>query len=242
MTVLLTETILVRTVDLLPYTDALQLMHTFTARRQADTPDEIWLVQHPPVFTQGHAGRAEHIVNPGDIPVIQSDRGGQVTYHAPGQQIMYVLLDLRRRKLSARELVTALEQCVIQTLRQYGLTACARQDAPGVYVDNKKICSLGLRISRGCSFHGLALNVAMDLAPFQRIHPCGYADLTMTQLSDLLAETPDAAQVRQQLVNTFCQLLGTTAYQHADWPPALATAPAGRDTSASLIMESENNE
>ncbi len=141
-------------------------MHEFTDTRDDSTLDEIWLVEHYPVFTQGQAGKAEHILMPGDIPVIQSDRGGQVTYHGPGQQVMYVLLNLKRRKLGVRELVTLLEQTVVNTTAELGIEAHPRADAPGVYVGEKKICSLGLRIRRGCSFHGLALNVNMDLSPF----------------------------------------------------------------------------
>jgi len=158
-------------------------MHHFTDRRDSATADEIWLVEHPAVFTQGQAGKAEHVLVPGDIPVVQSDRGGQVTYHGPGQQVMYVLIDVKRRKLGVRDLVTALEETVIATLADYDISARARADAPGVYVDDAKICSLGLRIRKGCSFHGLALNVAMDLAPFLRINPCGYAGMQMTQIS-----------------------------------------------------------
>ncbi|MBT0725460.1 lipoyl(octanoyl) transferase LipB [Rosenbergiella sp. S61] len=161
-----------------------EAMHQFTDSRTAHTADEVWLVEHPAVFTQGQAGKAEHLLATGDIPVMQSDRGGQVTFHGPGQQIMYVLIDIRRRKVGVRELVTALENTVIATLAEDKLQAYARADAPGVYIAGQKICSLGLRIRNGCSFHGLALNVDMDLSPFTRINPCGYADLTMTQLRD----------------------------------------------------------
>ncbi|MGK6326764.1 lipoyl(octanoyl) transferase LipB [Erwinia sp. DT-104] len=177
------DTLLVRQLDLQPWAPVSQAMHDFTNQRGAETPDEIWLVEHPPVFTQGQAGKAEHLLMPGDIPVMQSDRGGQVTYHGPGQQVMYVLINLKRRKTGVRELVTAIEQTVIATLAHYDIEAAARPDAPGVYVEGKKICSLGLRIRNGSSFHGLALNVDMDLAPFLRINPCGYAGLEMTQIS-----------------------------------------------------------
>lgn len=179
------ETLLIRKLGLKPYEPVSQAMHDFTDARDETTPDEIWLVEHPAVFTQGQAGKAEHLLVPGDIPVIQSDRGGQVTYHGPGQQVMYVLLNLRRRKLGVRELVTLLEQTVVNTLAELGIEAYPRPDAPGVYVDGRKICSLGLRIRKGCSFHGLALNIDMDLAPFLRINPCGYAGLEMTQVKDL---------------------------------------------------------
>ncbi|MBB3323282.1 MULTISPECIES: lipoyl(octanoyl) transferase LipB [Atlantibacter] len=177
------ETILIRQLGLQPYEPISQAMHDFTDNRDADTPDEIWLVEHQPVFTQGQAGKAEHVLMPGDIPVIQSDRGGQVTYHGPGQQVMYVMLNLKRRKLGVRDLVTLLEQTVVNTLGELDIEAHPRADAPGVYVGAKKICSLGLRIRKGCSFHGLALNINMDLAPFLRINPCGYAGMEMTQVS-----------------------------------------------------------
>ncbi|WP_312462525.1 lipoyl(octanoyl) transferase LipB [Pantoea endophytica] len=203
------NTLLVRQLgqrDWQPISDA---MHHFTDQRDSSTADEIWLVEHHPVFTQGQAGKAEHLLIPGDIPVVQSDRGGQVTYHGPGQQVMYVLIDVKRRKMGVRELVTALEETVIATLADYDISARARPDAPGVYVGDDKICSLGLRIRKGCSFHGLALNVAMDLAPFLRINPCGYAGMQMTQLSQLQpGVTP--ADVQPRLVQHFAHLTGFT--------------------------------
>lgn len=203
------NTLLVRQLgqrDWQPISDA---MHHFTDQRDSNTADEIWLVEHHPVFTQGQAGKAEHLLTPGDIPVVQSDRGGQVTYHGPGQQVMYVLIDVKRRKMGVRELVTALEETVIATLADYDISARARPDAPGVYVGDDKICSLGLRIRKGCSFHGLALNVAMDLAPFLRINPCGYAGMQMTQLSQLQpGVTP--ADVQPCLVQHFARLTGFT--------------------------------
>ncbi|MES2871155.1 MAG: lipoyl(octanoyl) transferase LipB [Pseudomonadota bacterium] len=159
-------------------------MKRFTDGRGPHTPDEVWLVQHPPVFTQGQAGKAEHLLLPGDIPVVKSDRGGQVTYHGPGQLVAYLLLDVRRLGFGVRELVSRMERCLIDLLASYGVSAAAKADAPGVYVDGDKIASLGLRIRNGCSFHGLALNVDMDLEPFRRINPCGYAGLAMTQLRD----------------------------------------------------------
>lgn len=162
-----------------------QAMQQFTNEREQHTTDEIWLVEHDPVFTQGQAGKSEHVLDPGDIPVVAVDRGGQVTYHGPGQQVMYTLLDIRRRKISVRQLVSTLENCVVAVMAEYGITAYAKKDAPGVYVDNAKLCSLGLRIRKGCSFHGLALNVNMSLAPFQRINPCGYAGLAMVNSSEL---------------------------------------------------------
>jgi lipoyl(octanoyl) transferase len=160
-------------------------MQTFTERRDASTRDEIWLLEHPPVFTLGMNGKAEHILAAGDIPVVKIDRGGQVTYHGPGQLVAYPLLDLRRQKLGVRELVVALENAIIATVAHWGIQALGKRDAPGVYVDGKKIASIGLRIKRGCSYHGLALNVGMDLSPFRRINPCGYQGLEMTQISEL---------------------------------------------------------
>ncbi|MDO4698503.1 MAG: lipoyl(octanoyl) transferase LipB [Pasteurellaceae bacterium] len=194
-------------------------MQDFTDARTADTPDEIWLVQHPAVFTQGSAGKPEHLLNPTNIPVVQSDRGGQITYHGLGQQIMYVLIDIKRHKangkdLSVRELVTALEQCVVKTLADYGIDAYPKADAPGVYVDGKKICSLGLRIRKGCSFHGLALNIKMDLTPFRHINPCGYAGLEMCQLADFVpAEQAECDLVSPKLVHYFSQILGYNTQQ-----------------------------
>lgn len=183
-------------------------MTDFTNQRTPETIDQLWLVEHPPVFTQGQAGKAEHLLFPGDIPVVQSDRGGQVTYHGPGQLVAYPLLDLRRLKIGVRELVTSIEQTIVATLAHYGIESAAKPDAPGVYVNGDKIASLGLRVRRGCSFHGLALNVAMDLAPFQRINPCGYQGLAMTQMKDLLPNPPALEDVQTQLVAEFARKLG----------------------------------
>ena len=185
------------------YAPTFQAMQDFTATRTAETPDELWIVEHPPVFTQGQAGKAEHLLLPGDIPVVQVDRGGQVTYHGPGQLVAYLLLDVRKLGFGVRDLVTRMEQCLIELLASYGVTAAAKPDAPGVYVEGAKIASLGLRIRHGCSFHGLALNVDMDLDPFRRINPCGYAGLAMTQLSDHAGSIEFAevsARLRAQLV------------------------------------------
>ena len=189
------------------YAACWQAMSDFTNQRTPDTGDQLWLVEHPPVFTQGQAGKAEHLLFPGEIPVVQTDRGGQITYHGPGQLVAYPLLDLRRLKLGVRELVTAIEQTIVSTLGHYGIDAAAKPDAPGVYVDGSKIASLGLRVRRGCSFHGLALNVDMDLSPFLRINPCGYQGLTMTQLRDLIPECPGMEQVQKQLVTEFARKL-----------------------------------
>ena len=160
-------------------------MQTFTAERTAATRDEIWFVEHPPVYTLGMRGGREHLLAPGDIPVVQIDRGGQVTYHGPGQLVAYVMLNLERRALTPRKLVQALESAVIDTVADYGVTAVARRDAPGVYVAGAKLAAGGLRVKRHCSYHGLAVNVAMDLAPFAGINPCGYADLRVTDLRTL---------------------------------------------------------
>ncbi|MGM8515930.1 lipoyl(octanoyl) transferase LipB [Enterobacter asburiae] len=207
------DKILVRHLGLQPYEPVSQAMHDFTDSRDDSTPDEIWLVEHPPVFTQGQAGKAEHLLMTGDIPVIQSDRGGQVTYHGPGQQVMYVLLNLKRRKLGVRELVTLLEQTVVNTLAEYGIDAHPRADAPGVYVGEMKICSLGLRIRKGCSFHGLALNINMDLAPFQRINPCGYAGMEMTQMRQWV-ETATPEDIRPVLLKQMLALLNNPPYEY----------------------------
>jgi lipoyl(octanoyl) transferase len=161
-------------------------MRQFTDSRNADSPDELWLLQHPRVFTQGQAGKAEHVLAPGDIPVIQVDRGGQVTYHGPGQWVLYWLVDLRRRNLGVRKLVDIIEQTLVAVLAEYGIQGAPRASAPGVYVGADKIASLGLRVRRGCSYHGLALNVDMDLEPFLRINPCGYEGLQVTSMAQCL--------------------------------------------------------
>ena len=186
-----------------PYEPTWHAMQHFTDSRLADTPDEVWLLEHPPVFTQGQAGKAEHVLFPGDIPVVKVDRGGQVTYHGPGQLVAYLLLDVRRSSLGVRDLVSGIERSLIELLASYGVQAVAKPDAPGVYVDGAKIASLGLRIRNGRSFHGLALNVDMDLQPFQRINPCGYAGMAMTQLRDQVGPIEFAevsARLRAQLV------------------------------------------
>ncbi|ENM5777310.1 lipoyl(octanoyl) transferase LipB [Vibrio mimicus] len=212
--------LLVRRLGRRDYTPVWQAMHQFTDQRDSTTRDEVWLVEHNPVFTQGQAGKAEHLLNTGDIPVVQSDRGGQVTYHGPGQLVAYFLIDLRRKHLGVRELVTHIENLVINTLKHYQIDSAARHDAPGVYVQDKKICSLGLRIRKGCSFHGLALNIQMDLTPFLRINPCGYAGMEMVQLSDLYGPI-GIEQVEQALIQELVTLLdyeqvefSTEAYNH----------------------------
>ena len=167
------------------YEPTWRAMQSFTDSRDAATPDEIWFLEHPPVFTLGMNGKPEHLLAPGDTPVVQIDRGGQVTFHGPGQLVVYPLLDLRRLDIGVRQLVVALENAVIDLVAQWNILAVGRRDAPGIYVDGRKLASIGLRIRRGCSYHGLALNVAMDLAPFGRINPCGFAGLEVTDLRTL---------------------------------------------------------
>ena len=176
---------LVRDLGRQPYEPVWRAMQRFTDARDADTPDELWLVEHDPVFTLGQAGKPEHVLMPGDIPVIHVDRGGQVTYHGPGQIVAYPLLDLKRLKIGVREYVHRIEQAVIDTLAEWNIAARRRDGAPGVYVGEAKVAALGIRVRRGCSFHGLAFNIAMDLEPFQRINPCGYAGLQVTSMLEL---------------------------------------------------------
>ncbi|MSP27628.1 MAG: lipoyl(octanoyl) transferase LipB [Methylococcales bacterium] len=179
------QPITIHNLGLQDYQTVWQAMQDFTLQRNADTPDELWLVEHPAVYTLGLSGKREHLLNIGDIPVIHSDRGGQVTYHARGQVIIYTLLDIKRLNINIRQLVSLLEQAMIDTLADYGIVAIAKADAPGVYVQGKKIGSIGIRIKNNCSYHGLSFNNAMDLTPFNFINPCGYKDLKVTQLADL---------------------------------------------------------
>lgn len=189
------------------YEPTWRAMQAFTAARTESTPDELWFLEHPPVFTLGLNAKPEHLLNPGDIPVVQIDRGGQVTYHGPGQLVAYVLLDIARRHLGVQRLVQLMEQAVIDLLAEHGVTAEGRRDAPGVYVEGAKIAALGLRVKRGRTYHGLALNVAMDLEPFGRINPCGYPGMRVTQLSDLgISLSLDAVATR--LESHLTRLLG----------------------------------
>lgn len=178
--------VIIRNLGTINYEACMQSMRAFTQTRTADTLDEIWLLEHDPIFTLGQAGRLEHVLNPLDIPVFRSDRGGQVTYHGPGQIIVYALINLERKGYSLCDLVTKLEQTVIDFLNEQSIEAYRKKGAPGVYVEEAKIASIGLRIRRGCSYHGLSFNVDMNLEPFYRIHPCGYSDLKMTQLKEVL--------------------------------------------------------
>ena len=203
---MIANNIIIRELHTQPYMQTYQAMHDFTLNRNEQTPDEIWLVEHYPVFTQGRVGKPEHLLHQTVIPIVATDRGGQITYHAPGQQIMYILFDLKRRKIGIRDIVSCLEKCVIQTLAHYDIMSYAKAEAPGVYIDHKKICSLGLHIKRGCTLHGLALNIDMDLAPFNDINPCGYAGLQMTQLKEFAPQI-NRSELKQLLTNNFINLL-----------------------------------
>lgn len=194
---------ILRTIGNINYDDALSKMRDFTINRDSDTTDEIWIVEHPPVFTQGQAGKSEHILKPSDIPIIQSDRGGQVTYHGPGQLIIYFLIDLKRKPFSIRDLVCKMEQIIIDFLSDKGISAHRKEKAPGVYVNEAKVCSLGIRVRKGCSYHGLSFNIDMDLTPFQYINPCGYENLEVTQLVDLVGDKKitDKQKVTTNILN-----------------------------------------
>jgi lipoyl(octanoyl) transferase len=198
---------LVRYLGVTDYAAVFADMKAFTDARDADTVDELWLTEHRPVFTQGQAGKAEHVLAPGDIPVVQSDRGGQVTYHGPGQIVGYLMFDVRRLGISVRDLVTGIETAVVTVLREYGIHGEPRPDAPGVYVDGAKIAALGLRVRRGCAYHGLSLNVDNDLEPFGRINPCGLQGLSVTRMVDL-AGAVSLAAVRERLVSALADVYG----------------------------------
>ena len=182
-------------------------MRDFTAHRQSDTPDVVWFLQHHPVFTQGQAGKPEHILDPGDIPIVQSDRGGQVTYHGPGQLMIYSLFDLKRAGLGIKQFVDKLQQSIILMLAEHNIVAHTQEGAPGVYVDGAKICSMGLRVRKGCTYHGMSLNVNMDLGPFSRINPCGCRQLKMTQMKDFIPNV-----TLEQVAQTLTPLLSTTLH------------------------------
>jgi len=206
--------LIVRSLGQQPYLETWEAMKSFTADRGDGTNDELWCLEHPRVYTQGQAGKAEHILAPGDIPVIPVDRGGQVTYHGPGQLVVYLMISLSRRKMGVRALVDVIEQALVRTLAELGITAEPRPDAPGVYVGDAKIASLGLRVRRGCSFHGLALNVHMDMEPFRRINPCGYAGLAMCQVSDFVT-TASIGDIEKRLAAQLVVGLGdmTVSYR-----------------------------
>ena len=201
-----------RRLGVVDYQPTFDAMKRFTAERTAETEDEIWLLQHPPVYTQGLTGRTEHVLDAGAIPVIQIDRGGQVTYHGPGQWVAYILYDLRRANVNIRELVTLLENAVVALLGEWGLSASGDPSARGVYVDGRKIAALGLKVSRGRAYHGLSLNVDMDLAPFKGINPCGYEGLEVTSMAALLGEScPDMESVAESLLAQLVSALPTPA-------------------------------
>ena len=207
----------VRQLGLTHYGDVLHAMQKFTNERTESTADEIWITEHYPVFTQGQAGKPEHILLPGNIPVVQSDRGGQVTYHGPGQLVMYLLINIKRKKLFVRDLVCGIEQSIIEVLQSFDVKSANRDDAPGVYVDGAKIAALGLRIRRMCSYHGLSFNINMELEPFQRINPCGMENLPVTQLFDQVPEAKgrqaeiDMANIAQLVLAQLLQRLDYSA-------------------------------
>ncbi len=200
---------LIRHLGLTDYLTVWQSMKQFTDQRDARTRDELWLTQHNPVYTQGLNGRSEHVLDSGDIPLLQVDRGGQVTYHGPGQLVIYCLLDLKRLGLGIRQLVTAIERAIIALLQDYAIDAYASREAPGVYIDGAKIAALGLRIRKGCSYHGLSLNLDMDLAPFAGINPCGFRGLEVTQLSHYVTDYT-SEQIEQRLCS---HLIGEIGYE-----------------------------
>jgi lipoyl(octanoyl) transferase len=185
-------------------------MKTFTNQRTPETTDEIWIVEHPPVFTQGQNGKPEHILQTSQIPIVPTDRGGQVTYHGPGQWLIYTLVDVKRKKLNVREFVSALENSIIQFLAIYHIQANAKCKAPGVYVNEKKICSIGLRVRKGCSYHGLAFNIDMDLTPFSYINPCGFSELKMTQLKHEVEQLPPTSILINEFIDCLAHSLGYT--------------------------------
>lgn len=211
------EQLTIRQLGEMDYTQVWQAMSAFTDRRDASSCDEIWFVQHPSVFTQGQAGKAEHILAAGNIPIVYADRGGQVTYHGPGQLVAYLMINLKRKGVGVRHLVTVIESAIVEVLAHYGIDSSPRADAPGVYIvgsqsglPEAKIAQLGLRVRRGCSFHGLSLNVDMDLEPFQRINPCGHAGLDVTRMEDHCDQAPSMAQLSERLIQYFAANLDYT--------------------------------
>ena len=209
-----TPSLITRFLGRVDYLLAWQAMQAFTDHRDDDTPDEMWFLEHPPVFTQGRNGKPEHILDPAEIPVVRVDRGGQVTYHGPGQLVGYLLLDIKRRNLGVRALITAIEESIVGLLGEWDVQAYPRADAPGVYVDEAKVAALGLRIRHGRSFHGLALNLDMDLEPFSRINPCGYKDMAVTRIADLVnlkGRVEGLCGLADRLRGHLCRRLGYTA-------------------------------
>ncbi len=225
------DTLVVRHLGLQNYESVWRAMSNFTDQRGSEDNDEIWLVEHPPVFTQGQAGKAEHVLMPGDIPVVQVDRGGQVTYHGPGQLVAYPLIDLRRRGLGVRELVTKTENTLISTLAELGIEGYAKADAPGVYVSEAKIASLGFRIRKGCSYHGLSLNVSMDMGAFMRINPCGYQGLEMVRTEDVSSDSraSSVTQLEPMIARQFAAQLGYHHISVSDTPEQVLVDFADQD-------------
>ncbi len=219
--------VLVRRFGRQPYEPVWRAMQAFTDRRGAETPDELWVLEHDPVFTLGQAGKWEHVLMPGDIPVVPVDRGGQVTYHGPGQIVAYPLFDLRRLKVGVRELVDRIEQAILDTLGEWNIVAARRDGAPGVYVGDAKVAALGLRVRRGCSFHGLAFNVDMDLEPFHRINPCGYEGMAVTQVLDL-GGPGSLARVEEVLIGELARQFGMTVQAAEPLLPSFDVDDASR--------------
>ncbi|MGY0218064.1 lipoyl(octanoyl) transferase LipB [Endozoicomonadaceae bacterium StTr2] len=210
--------IVVRKLGRQPYEPIWQAMKAFTDQRDENTPDELWFVEHDPVFTQGQAGKAEHVLAPDDIPVVQVDRGGQVTYHGPGQLVVYLLIDVRRAGSGPRKVVSAIESAIVKTLDQLGVdSAYARPDAPGVYIDDAKIAALGLRFRKMRSYHGLSFNLDMDLEPFLRINPCGYAGMAVTQLKDHVSVMPKHSEAEERLLQCLLDELGYQSARFEAW-------------------------
>jgi lipoyl(octanoyl) transferase len=220
----MSQPVLVRRLGRQPYEPVWRAMQAFTDSRGPDTPDELWVLEHDPVFTLGQAGKWEHVLMPGDIPVVPVDRGGQVTYHGPGQIVAYPLFDLRRLKVGVRELVNRIEQALIDTMETWNIGAVRRDGAPGVYVGDAKVAALGLRVRRGCSFHGLAFNIDMDLEPFHRINPCGYQGLAVTQVLDL-GGPGSLAEVETVLIGELARQFGLTPVAAAAKLPPVTPVP-----------------
>lgn len=216
--------IIVRDLGLQDYEPVWHAMQQFTAERESTTADELWCLEHPPVFTMGLNGKTEHLLNVHDIPVINIDRGGQVTYHGPGQLVIYTLVDLKRLGISVKKLVSHIEQAIIKLLAEYDITATGKENAPGVYVEGAKIAALGLRIKKDKSYHGLSLNIDMDLTPFKQINPCGYAGMAVTQLSDLSTQV-DTSRVKKRLVEHLATLLGYNTFSFENSLPGNLNTP-----------------
>jgi len=238
-------TLKVRELGYRPYLETWKAMRAFTDQRSAETPDELWLLEHPPVYTQGLAGKPEHVIDPGDIPVIQTDRGGQITYHGPGQLVVYPLLDLDRLGLGIRTLVATLETVSIELLADLGIEGQRKEGAPGVFVDGAKIASIGMKVRRGCTFHGLSFNITMDLSPFARINPCGFAGQPMTRLTDLVdnpVDESDVVRVGRLLAGRLADAIGLDWNMEATHDENHPLAAMTGVSSASSAIHVESNE